>query len=82
MQRKICTRKLDELGRIVLPWEARAALGIKRRQSIDIYLEDNTVIIKKNEESPCCALCGAAEALSEVEDNFLCEACIHAIKEL
>lgn len=80
MQRKLCTRKIDELGRIVLPQEARTALGIKPRQSLDVLIEEDSIVIK-NTKGPTCALCGESDAtLIEVAHNHLCGDCISSIK--
>ena len=83
MQRKVGTRRVDELGRVVLPLEARIALGIRNRQSLGFFVEDDSIIIKLNNEEPCCGLCGASETqLTEVSDNFICEDCIYQVKSL
>ncbi|NMB01993.1 MAG: AbrB/MazE/SpoVT family DNA-binding domain-containing protein [Firmicutes bacterium] len=80
MQRKLCTRKIDELGRIVLPQEARTALGTKTGQSLDIFIEGDSIVIKNTGE-PTCALCGESDAtLTEVAHNHLCGDCISSIK--
>ena len=50
--RKLCTRKVDELGRIVLPQEARNALEILDKQNLDVYIEEDAIIIKKIANSP------------------------------
>lgn len=82
MQRKVCTRKVDELGRIVLPQEARSALQIGEKQSLDIYLDDNAIIIRKNDKLPVCVLCGDSETqLVEVKRSYICTNCISEIKD-
>ncbi len=43
-------RRVDDLGRIVIPKEIRRALGIKEGEPLEIYTEENTVIFKKYEE--------------------------------
>ena len=40
-------RKVDELGRIVLPAELRNSLGIEKRHPLEIYVEDEYIILKK-----------------------------------
>ncbi len=42
-------RKLDELGRITLPIELRRTLGIEERDSLEIYVEDDRIILQKYE---------------------------------
>jgi len=82
MKRKVCTRKIDELGRIVLPQEVRCALNIGTKQNLDIYLEEDAIIIKKNCELPVCTLCAESEnELIEVAHSFLCANCISKIRE-
>jgi len=83
MQRKLCTRKVDELGRIVLPQEARTALEIKEKQSLDIYIDEDTILLKRNNDIPVCCLCRESEAqLMEVNHSLICNKCITKIKEI
>lgn len=83
MKRKICTRKIDELGRIVLPLEARTFLKIKERQTLDVYLDEDTILLKPNKDVPACCICGEAEIqLKEVEHSTICNNCIEKIKEI
>lgn len=82
MQRKLCTRKVDELGRIVLPLEARNTLEIREKQNLDIYIEDDSIIIRKNNKQPVCALCGESEVeLAEIKHAHICTNCISEIKD-
>ena len=83
MQRKLCTRKVDELGRIVLPLEARSVLGVKEKQSLDVYLDADTILLKPNNDIPACHLCGESEVqLKEVNHYLICCNCIAKIKEI
>ncbi|OWZ83644.1 AbrB/MazE/SpoVT family DNA-binding domain-containing protein [Natranaerobius trueperi] len=52
-------RKVDELGRIVIPIELRRNLGIEQRDSLEIYIEGENIILKKYE--PACIFCGTAQ---------------------
>ena len=52
-------RKVDELGRIVIPVELRRKFGIDIKDSMEIYTEDNCIILKKYE--PSCIFCGDAK---------------------
>ena len=49
-------RKIDELGRFVLPIELRKNLGINNRDAVEIFVEDDKIILKKYE--PSCIFCG------------------------
>lgn len=51
-------RKVDELGRIVLPSELRKSLGIEVKDSLEIYTSGDSVILKKY--LPACVFCGEA----------------------
>ena len=48
-------RKIDELGRIVLPIEIRNTLDIKAKDSIEIFVDDDKIILKKYQ--PSCIFC-------------------------
>lgn len=83
MAKKLWTRKVDELGRLVLPTEARQALGIEEKQSMDIYLEDDAIVLKVNHELPFCKLCGQSEVeFSRIDSVFICEECVAKVKTL
>jgi len=83
MQRKLCTRKIDELGRIVLPQEARNILKIKEKQNLDIFVDEDSILIKPNNDIPVCNLCGEAdETITEVGHSLICSNCIAKIKEI
>ena len=83
MKRKLCTRKVDELGRIVLPQEARSVLEIREKENLDIFLKEDAIIIRKNCEPPVCTLCGESEnELIEVGHSLVCSDCISKIKAM
>lgn len=50
-------RKVDELGRIVLPVECRRVMEIEDKDALEVFVEDNTIILKKYE--PACIFCGS-----------------------
>ena len=60
-------RKVDELGRIVLPIELRRTLDIEIKDSIEIYVENDSIILKKYE--PTCIFCGNSKELIEFNDK-------------
>ena len=70
-------RKLDELGRIVLPIELRNKFEINERDLIEIYVEGNSIVLKKFE--PNCILCGNSKKLLDYEGKMLCERCVNKI---
>jgi len=75
-------RKVDELGRIVLPIEYRKALGIREKDSLELILEPDRISIKKTELG--CHFCGAAVNLVNIGSEYVCRDCIdrlHGAKE-
>ena len=73
-------RKVDELGRIVLPIELRRTLDIAERDELEIYLDDDKVILKKYE--PSCIFCGEMEELIGYKDKKVCKKCVEKINIL
>ncbi len=72
-------RKVDELGRIVLPIELRRTLGIELRDPLEIYVEGDSIILKKY--NPSCIFCGSSEKIFIYHEKNVCEACIDELKE-
>ena len=62
-------RRLDELGRITLPIDARRALHIDLRDEIDISVENDKIILKKN--NPSCVFTGKTRNLIEYKGKFV-----------
>lgn len=73
-------RKVDELGRIVLPIELRRTLDIAERDELEIYLEDDKVIMRKFQ--PTCLFCGKARGLITYLERAVCKECARRISEL
>lgn len=73
-------RKVDELGRLVLPIELRRVLGIEVKDSIEIYTEDNMIILKKYQ--PSCIFCGQARNVTQVKGKMLCQGCMTEINQM
>ncbi|MFC7365270.1 MULTISPECIES: AbrB/MazE/SpoVT family DNA-binding domain-containing protein [Bhargavaea] len=51
-------RKVDELGRVVIPIELRRTLGIKEKDALEIYVDDDRIILKKYMPNMTCAITG------------------------
>ena len=58
-------RKVDELGRVVIPIELRRTLGIAEKDALEIYVDDERIILKKYKPNMTCQVTG------EVSDNNL-----------
>ena len=66
-------RKLDELGRIVLPIEMRHTMHIEPRDSMEIFVDGNSIILRKYEQE--CIFCGSTKKVSVFKDRCVCENC-------
>ena len=66
-------RKIDALGRIVLPIELRRHMHIAVGDDVEIYVDGDAVVLKKYE--PTCIFCGSNEGLCDFEDKCVCKSC-------
>lgn len=73
-------RRVDELGRVVIPIELRNKFGIAEKDPIEIYVEGSTIVLKKYE--PNCIFCGNSKNLSEYKSKLVCDKCLKQISEL
>lgn len=71
-------RKLDELGRIVLPVELRKVMDLSVRDKVEISMEDDRIILKKYH--PACVFCGEAENVISFHGKLLCSKCLEELK--
>ena len=70
-------RKVDELGRIVLPIEIRRTLDIAERDEIEIFMESDQIILQKFE--PSCCFCRSSRTLVTYQGKNICQECIRNI---
>ena len=78
MDKLIFIRKIDELGRVVIPIEIRKVLDIKERETLTISLEKNGIFIKK--EEPSCIFCNSNTNLKSFGGKSICKNCIRCLK--
>lgn len=72
-------RKVDELGRVVLPKEIRKKLDIEdNKDSFEIYVENDKIILKKH--APSCIFCENSENLFTYMEKRICKNCIDKFK--
>ena len=67
-------RKVDELGRIVLPIELRRNLDIEERDPVEIFLEGDKIVLQKYE--PACLFCGSSNGLAQYRGKNVCRECV------
>lgn len=66
-------RRVDELGRVVIPIELRNKFGITEKDPMEIYVDSTSIILKKYE--PNCIFCGNSKKLIEFQGKQICEKC-------
>ena len=70
-------RRIDRLGRIVLPVELRLQLGIDENTLIEVYRNDQFIVLAKHEKG--CVFCDATDELTEHRGQFVCRSCAEEI---
>jgi transcriptional pleiotropic regulator of transition state genes len=72
-------RKVDELGRIVLPIELRRTLNIAEKDPLEIYVDESAIILSKYE--PACIFCGNARGVEPFKGKNICADCYKELKQ-
>ena len=70
-------RKVDELGRIVLPIELRRTLGIAEKDSLEIYVSGETIVLKKYQSS--CIFCDSSRDVRSFKGKNVCAKCLQEL---
>ncbi|HCW54236.1 MAG TPA: AbrB family transcriptional regulator [Clostridium sp.] len=73
-------RRLDSLGRVVIPKEMRKLINIAEGDLVKIIKQNNSVIIKKYSRS--CMICGSENSLNQYGGLCLCTRCIEKMKKI
>ena len=73
-------RKVDDLGRIVLPIELRRTLDIAERDELEIFMESDRIVLQKYE--PACIFCGSGRNLTHYHSKNVCGECAGKIGSL
>jgi len=71
-------RKIDELGRIVLPIEIRRTMSLERSDAVEIFVDEEKIILKKYE--PSCVFCGNADNVTLFKGKLVCADCLNSLK--
>jgi transcriptional pleiotropic regulator of transition state genes len=72
-------RKVDELGRVVLPKELRGTLDIDIKDPLEIYVDGKTILLKKYQ--PGCVFCGSVKDVSVYKAKNICPDCLKDFKK-
>lgn len=71
-------RKIDEMGRIVLPSELRRTLNLGEREPMEIFVEGTSIVLRRY--SPTCLFCDNAKDVSYFKGRPICSRCLKQIK--
>ena len=71
-------RKVDELGRIVLPIELRRTLDISERDALEIYVDGAAIVLKKYQ--PACIFCDDAKDVTSYKGKNICANCLKELQ--
>jgi transcriptional pleiotropic regulator of transition state genes len=72
-------RKIDELGRIVLPIELRRTMNLNERDPVEIFLEGESIVLRKYEAA--CVFCGDTHGLVSFQGKQVCGSCLRQLRE-
>ena len=73
-------RKVDELGRIVLPIELRRTLDIEEKDSLEIYVDGSSIVLRKYQ--PACVFCDDATDVVNFRGKIVCQNCLKELAGL
>ncbi|MGM0409671.1 MAG: AbrB/MazE/SpoVT family DNA-binding domain-containing protein [Bacillota bacterium] len=73
-------RKIDDLGRMVIPIELRQTMNINKKDPMEIYVDEDKIILKKYE--PACIFCGNADDTVDFKGRTICEDCLENMQDL
>lgn len=72
-------RKVDDLGRIVLPKELRKILDIEERDPLEIFVDGSYIMLQKYQ--PSCIFCGNADNVTHYKGKNICGDCVAELKK-
>ncbi|MBP2649423.1 MAG: abrB 1 [Firmicutes bacterium] len=71
-------RRVDELGRVVIPIELRRNFSIEEKDGLEIFTENDRIILRKYE--PACIFCGGGDDVAVFKGKNICKECMDAMK--
>lgn len=72
-------RKVDELGRVVIPIELRRTLHIEEKDALEIYVDNEKIVLRKYEPACSCVFCGDADDVTQYRGKNVCKSCAKEI---
>lgn len=71
-------RRIDELGRVVLPVDLRRALELDVRDPVEVFVDEDAIILRKYQ--PNCIFCGSSKAIGHFRSKPVCAECRRQLK--
>ena len=71
-------RRIDDLGRVVLPVDLRRALELDVRDAVEVFVEEDAIILRKY--LPSCIFCGSGKAVALFRNKPVCAECRRQLK--
>ena len=72
-------RRIDELGRVVLPIELRRTMNLEVRDPVEIFMEGESIVLRKYEAA--CLFCGGGHQLTTFRGKQICGDCLRQLRE-
>ena len=73
-------RRIDDLGRVVLPVELRRTLNLEVRDPVEIFIDGDAIVLRKYDAA--CLFCGAPrDLLSSYRGKQICRSCLRQLRE-
>lgn len=72
-------RKLDALGRIVIPIEIRRALNIEESDAMEIFVDKEKLILRKFQTAQSCVFCGEIDNTVVFNEKYVCKKCLEKL---
>ena len=73
-------RKIDDLGRVVIPKEIRNRLKITKNSPLEIFADDSSITITKLKTS--CCICGSTKKLIKFKNKSICKKCVREVAKI
>lgn len=72
-------RQIDQMGRIVLPAELRRSMGLETSDTMEIFVDGESIILKKYH--PSCVFCDRSEEVARFKGKIICSKCLRLLKD-
>ena len=73
-------RKVDRLGRVVIPIELRRNLDIEEKDALEIFIDGEHIVLKKY--APACIFCGQAKDVTTFKNKNICPSCLKELENM